>query len=63
MAQIFILKCKFDQTQILMALQYTYHTLDDVIIKLYVPSNLLYIHKMLLKNWAKHRVFSHFLGG
>ena len=40
MAHIHTLKCKLDQNEILMVLQYIYHTLDDVIIIIYIPSNL-----------------------
>ena len=45
-----------------MVLHYIYHTLEGVLILLYVPSNLFKVHTMLLKKWVRHRVFSNFLG-
>ena len=54
MAKFGILKWKFNQNEILMVLPYIYHTLDDVIIILYVPLNLLLkLTKCYLKNGYK----------
>ena len=36
--------------------------LDDVIIIRYVPLNLFKIYNLVLNKWAKHKVFSYFLG-
>ena len=62
MVQICIVKCKFGQHEILIILQFIYHTLEDLLIILYVHSHFLWIQKILLKKWAKHRVFNHFWG-
>ena len=56
--RMYCLKCKLDQNEILTVMQHIYHTLNDVIIFLYIYHQIDKIHISLTK-WAKHRAFSH----